>query len=79
MAPVGLAGHPGAVDREGRGVIAAEVRQATGIDVALLVLIAALAVLGCAALVVAVLCDPGPELDEFEDLDDHNGPRSLRP
>lgn len=59
-------------------MIAAEVRQATDIDVALLLLIAALAVLGAAALVVAVLTDPGPHLPEFEDLDDGHGPRSLR-
>lgn len=56
--------------------------QAAEVDVALLVLIAALAVLGGVALIIAVLTDPGPDLPEFEDLDgldDGHGPRSLRP
>ncbi len=59
-------------------MIAAEVHQATSIDVALLILCAALAVIGGVALVVAVLTDPGPDLPEFEDLDDGHGPRSVR-
>lgn len=62
-------------------MIAAQARPAAEVDVTLLVLIAALVVLGAVALVVAVLTDPGPEMDEFEDdldADDSHGPRSLR-
>lgn len=59
-------------------MIATEMREATGLDVALLVLIVALAVLGAAALTIAVLSDPGSDDGEFEDLDDGRGPRSLQ-
>jgi hypothetical protein len=58
--------------------VIAAARQATGFDVALVLLLVALAVLGAVALLVAVLCDRGPEVDEFEDLDDGHGPRSIR-
>ncbi len=53
-------------------------RQADGTDIVMLVPIAALAVAGGIALVVAVLTDPGGEAPEFDDLDDGHGPRSVR-
>ncbi len=62
----------------------AATRPAAEIDVTLLVIIAALALVGAVALVYAVLTDPGPDLPEFEDLDglddldDGHGPRSVR-